>query len=149
MFQSRRVKVLTTTLSIVTVIASGTALAQPRTGKIFGGVTAQGWPVVFELEANGRSVKRATIGLVLRCTSSSSVADHDAYRRFPLTRTGRYAQRFGPPPVGTPTPQGPTVAFSGSLTGRVTGSRITGVWRYQRVDTDAVGNVTDSCDSGN
>ncbi len=126
--------------------ANPRSAAASGTSAVYGGVTAQGWPVVFDVRPGKRLVARATIGLELTCSSGQSLADHDRYARFPLSPSGRFSERFGPTTVAT----GPdaTAVFSGSLVGRIKNDRITGVWRYVRVNRDAAGAVTDTCDSG-
>src|SRR3954447_21337062 len=56
--------------------ASGTGAG----GRVYGGATAQDYPVVIETSKNGRKVVKALIALDLNCTSGDTVSVSDDYR---------------------------------------------------------------------
>jgi hypothetical protein len=117
-------------------------------GVVYGGFTPQNWPVVIEVSKDKRKVVRASIGLLLTCTSGISFGFPDDYRNVPLSKKGRFSESFGPIPVAHA--DGTSTDLQGSVTGATNARRTTmsGTWQVTGVDHDAAGAVTDTCDSG-
>jgi hypothetical protein len=117
-------------------------------GVVYGGFTPQNWPVVVEVSKDKRRVVRASIGLLLTCTSGVSFGFPDGYRNVPLSKKGRFSASFGPIPLAHP--DGTSTDLQGSVTGATNAKRTTmsGTWQITWVDHDAAGVVTDTCDSG-
>jgi hypothetical protein len=128
--------------------ASSARAAKTAPGVAYGGFTPQGWPVVVEVSKDKRKVVRASIGLVLTCTSGASFGFPDGYRSVPLSKKGRFSASFGPIPIAHP--DGTSTDLQGSVTGATNAKRTTmsGTWQVTWVDHDAAGVVTDTCDSG-
>jgi hypothetical protein len=117
-------------------------------GTVFGGVNAQGWPVVLEMSKNGRRVVKAVSGLRLNCTSGSFISLFDRYGGLTVTKSRRFAFAFDP--TTTRNDDGSTAEFVGSIAGSFNKARTkaTGRWQLKMTERDAAGNVTDTCDSG-
>jgi hypothetical protein len=129
--------------------ASARAANAPARGVVYGGFTAQDWPVAIEVSKDRRRVVRAAIGLTLTCAPSGLVVRiPDAYRNLPLSKKGRFRDSFGPNPISNA--DGTTTELRGSVTGTTNAKRtqMSGSWQFTAVDHDAAGTVTDTCDSG-
>jgi hypothetical protein len=124
-------------------VARGAAVA----GVVYGGVTPQGFPVMFELRKSRRALVRSAIGLRLSCTSGATVSISDRYGKGNIVRR-RFHGSFGPDT--TRNDDGSTQDAQGSLRGKLNaaGTKIAGTWQVIVTDRDAAGNVTDTCDSG-
>jgi hypothetical protein len=133
-------------LGVVSAPAHG---ATRLRGATFGGVTPQDWPVVIQTRRGGRVVSRASIGITTTCTSGKTFNDHDSYVSLRVSRHGIFTSEFGPQDNGSPAP-GVTETIEGSIFGQFNHARtkVTGFWKLLFVDTDANGNVVDTCDSG-
>jgi hypothetical protein len=145
----------------ITAVAAGVALAVPFaapastdtastsavSGVVFGGLTAQDWPVVVELSKNGRRVVRASAGLRLTCTSGGFFNVPDAYGGLPV-KNRKFSVSFGP--TTQRNSDGTTTDLEGSISGSINKARskVTGRWQLKATEHDAAGAVTDTCDSG-
>jgi hypothetical protein len=125
-----------------------TAKAPPPSGVVFGGRTAQSWPIAIEVSKDARQVVRADVGLHLKCTSGSAANQSDSYRRLPLSTTGRFSASFAD--NGVDIGNGQKADVAGSMKGKLNARRTsgTGTWSLKFVVHDATGAVMDTCDSG-
>jgi hypothetical protein len=135
--------VLVTTIGLAVPATSAHAAAS---GVVFGGVTAQKWPVIVEVSKDRREVVQAAIGFTLTCNVGGTVANYDRYRKLVISRAGKFSSSFGPDT--TTNPDGTKTVFSGTIAGQVKGSRAKGTWQLSSIDQDAAGNTTKTCDSG-
>ncbi len=124
------------------------AKTPPPTGVVFGGRTAQSWPIAVEVSKDGRQVVRADVGLHLACTAGGSANQFDNYRKLPLSTTGSFSSSFAQ--NGIDVGEGQKADFAGSMKGKLNARRTsgTGTWSLRFVVHDATGAVTDTCDSG-
>jgi hypothetical protein len=118
-------------------------------GVVYGGRTAQVWPVMIEVDQSRRRVMEAVIGLDLTCTSGASFSESDRWVNMRVNARRKFSARFGP--EAEHNPDGTTSDWEGSVTGRFNRarSRISGTWRLRVTDYDTAGAVADTCDSGN
>jgi hypothetical protein len=133
--------------------SAGTAGFGPRTlsaavGNTFGGLSAQGQPVIVDTNSTRRKVGRTVLTLELTCTSGDAFWFTDKYFDLPVSRSGRFRTTFGP--VTDRNPDGTTSDYQGRIAGQLNDAktRMTGVWRIIVTDHDTAGAVTDTCDSG-
>ena len=147
--------VATAALAVVPVAAtarpdhgSGPATTAAAAGTVFGGSTAQDFPVVIETSKNGRTVTTARIALRLTCTSGSAFSLPDGYRRIPVSKKRKFSASFGP--TTNRNSDGTTTDFEGSVSGTFNKSRstVSGTWSFKGTEHDAAGAVTDTCQSG-
>lgn len=124
------------------------ATAAAAGGTVYGGVTAQGFPVVIETAKNGRKVANATVGIRLTCTSGAIFAVPDDYRALSVTKKRKFSVSFGP--VTNRNDDGTTTDVEGSMRGTFNKARtkVSGKWSLKATDHAASGAVTDTCDSG-
>jgi hypothetical protein len=117
-------------------------------GVVFGGRTAQGWPIAIEVSKDARQVVREDVGLRLQCTSGTFTNQTDAYAKLPLSTTGRFTASFAQNAVDVG--NGHKADFSGSMKGKLNARRTsgTGTWSMKLIEHDATGAVVDTCDSG-
>jgi hypothetical protein len=124
------------------------AKTPPPPGVVFGGRTAQGWPIVVEVSKDARQVVREDVALRAPCTSGTVSIQADNYIKLPLSTTGSFSGRFiqNAAEVGN----GQRGDFSGSMKGKLNARRTsgTGTWSLKVVVHDATGAVVDTCDSG-
>jgi hypothetical protein len=125
------------------------AKAPAPSGVVFGGHTAQSWPIVVEVSRNGRQVVRVDVGLQLKCTPSGAALNlRDGFRRLPLSLTGSFKASFTSNPfdVGN----GHTAVAISAVKGKLNVARTSGVgtWSLQIVEKDASGATVDTCSSG-
>jgi hypothetical protein len=142
--------------AVVTVVPpTGIASARPAAkrpappGVVFGGRTAQAWPIAIQVSHDGHQVVRADIALSVKCTTAATSVFHDSYVHIPLSSTGSFSSSFGPETFDFAPGQ------KGDLTGRVKGklnarrTSGTGTWALNVVVHDALtGAVVDNCQSG-
>jgi len=148
-----------TLAATVTVVesASGDVVVTCRTGtvrwsatrapgRVFGGSTSQGYPVVARLDA-----KRRIVGDLLFGWSSEtckpddvSLSVDDRFSKLPLSdgHFGRAFDLFYSPDGGGEGKVGYDIA------GRIAGKRTSGTLRVNLTETDPSGAVTTACDSG-
>jgi hypothetical protein len=130
------------------LVHRGTAKAPAPPGVVFGGRTAQSWPIAIEVSKDARQVVRADVGLHLQCTTGMSINTPDNYKQLPLSTTGKFGTSFAQNGVDFGNGQKADVAGSvkGQLNTRHTSG--TGTWSLKIVIHDATGAVVDTCDSG-
>ncbi len=141
-------------------VAGPVALAQGATlGTVFGGVTAQDFPVVIQLNKTGRQLVRATIGLDLKCQMPPDITIPDDVTppkggTIPI-KAGKFTAEQPPTVVDADPVNGvPKLEVSAKLTGRVNKARtqIKGTWQRKVViysPADPTGaTVLDTCDTG-
>ena len=143
----RRVGVACGVAAVTLAVAPIAAIAAVG-GTVFGGTTAQDFPVVIETSKNGRTVTKATIAIRLTCTSGSTVTLPDGYRRIPVTKKRKFSVGFGP--TTQRNDDGTSTDFEGTISGTFNKARtsVSGTWTFKGTDHDAAGAVTDTCDSG-
>ena len=117
-------------------------------GTVYGGDTAQGFPVVIETSKNGRRVVDATIAIRMTCTSGGAATVPDGYRGLAVNKKRKFKASFGP--TTSRNDDGTTTDFEGTISGRFNKARTkaSGKWSVKGTDHDATGAITDTCDSG-
>lgn len=125
-------------------------------GVVFGAVTSQGFPVVIKIgKTKGKDVvKRATIGLDLKCQMPPDITIPDDVEEIPMTK-GKFAAEQAPQVIpADPTTGVPKLEVSAKLTGQMNARRtqIKGTWQRKVViynPTDPTGTaILDTCDTG-
>lgn len=137
-------------------IAGPVALADGATiGTVFGGVTAQEYPVVFQLSKTGRKIVRADIGLDIKCAMPPDIQIPDGVKNIPVSAAGKFTAEQVVTRVPADLANGvPAIDVSAKLTGRVNKARtqITGTWQRKIVLYDPADPTTtkvyDTCDTG-
>jgi hypothetical protein len=137
-------------------IAGPVALANGATiGTVFGGVTAQEYPVVIQLSKTGRKVVRADIGLDIKCAMPPDIEIPDGVKNIPVSAAGKFTAEQAVARVPADPANGvPAIDVSAKLTGRVNKARtqITGTWQRKIVLYDpsdpTTTKVFDTCDTG-
>lgn len=117
--------------------------ASATRGRVYGGLTPQGRPVVLELTAGGRLVRHLHIGWRAPCTPDGTLTVGDTLTNFRISPTGRFGDDFRDTisnPEGTF-----TVAYS--VRGRIGRATGRGSFRLLFTATDTAGSTT-SCDTG-
>jgi hypothetical protein len=134
-------------LAACALVASPQAAAGAA-GTVFGGTTAQDFPVVIETSKNGRKIVDATIAIHLTCTSGGTVTLPDGYRGLPVSKSRKFGASFGP--MTSRNDDGTTTDFEGAISGSFNKARTkaSGKWSFKATEHDAAGAVTDTCDSG-
>ena len=136
--------------------AGPVALASGATiGTVFGGVTAQEYPVVIQLSKTGRKVVRADIGLDVKCAMPPDIQLPDGVKNIPVSAAGRFTAEQALTRVPADLANGvPAFDVSAKLVGRVNKARtqITGTWQRKLVLYDPADPTTtkvyDTCDTG-
>lgn len=140
-------------------VAQGAAAAKTKAkvvqGVVYGGVTAQDYPVVLQLSKTGRQVVKANIVLDMKCKTPPNASLPDSYTKLPVSAAGKFS--YTAPVARIPansTTGTPALDVSGTITGQVNKAktRIKGTWQlkvvaYDPMDPTGMG-VLDSCDSG-
>jgi hypothetical protein len=124
------------------------AMSAGAGGTVYGGVTAQDFPVVIETSRNGRKVVEAGIAIRLTCTSGAGIIVPDGYRAMSVSKKRKFTFSFGP--VVDRNDDGTSTDFEGSISGAFNKARtkVSGKWSLKATDRDAAGAITDTCDSG-
>jgi hypothetical protein len=147
-----------TCATVATIGASGAATAvaetKPRAhgaasaGAVYGGLTAQDFPVIVETNKSRRRVVRAAIGIRLSCTSGSTITIADRYADIKVSKRGRFSSLFT---NTVRNDDGTTSDLEGSITGALNKARtkVTGKWTFKATDHDPAGAVTDTCEATN
>jgi hypothetical protein len=117
-------------------------------GTVYGGVTAQGFPVVIETSTNGRKIVRATIAIRLSCTSGGAFTTPDRFAGMRVSKKRKFNASFGP--TTNRNDDGTTTDGEGRISGAFNKSRTraSGKWSFKIIEHDAAGAITDTCDSG-
>ncbi len=125
------------------------ALAAAQTGHVLGGVTAQGWPIVIELNRTGRQIGQALVGMDLKCTSGDQDSFPYSFRRVSITKQGRFRYSFTPQTQRLP--DGTTEDYAGGISGQLnrTGTTASGRWQFKETFYDNTGALSDTCESSN
>jgi hypothetical protein len=125
---------------------SSAASRAATVGVSYGGLTSQDFPVVIEVNSRRTQVVRADIAIRTSCTAGGFVITGDGYARLRIRR-GKFSASFGP--VTRRNPDGTTVDLEGTISGIFNSSRtkVSGIWAFKATEHDAVGAVTDTCDS--
>jgi hypothetical protein len=128
---------------------SSRATTSGASGTVYGGATAQDFPVVIETSKNGRKVVKARIAIGLTCTSGSTLVIADGYTAISVNRRRRFSASFGP--ATNRNGDGTTTDTEGAINGAFNKARTkaSGKWSFKLTDRDTSGAVTDTCDSGN
>ncbi len=143
-------------------VAGPVAIAQGATSKsktltdvVFGGVAAQGYPVVIELSKSAKKVVTATIGIEMKCLTPGDITVPDTFKNLTINSSGKFSSAYGPTDVpGDPSVGILKIVVSGSITGTLNKARtrIKGTWNAKVVAISAAdptgATVLDSCDSG-
>ena len=118
------------------------------TGNTFGGMTSQHWPVIIDMTANRREIKRAAAGLEMPCTAGGRATIPSRLAQIPVSKAGAFHRTFGP--VTFRNDDGTTTDFQGRIAGRLNLSKtkIAGTWSAKFTDHDTTGAVTGTCYSG-
>lgn len=122
--------------------------AGPANGHVLGGMTAQRWPVVITISANGKRIQAAQAGLVLTCSSGDGFPVPDAWGDVPLQANGGVNVAAGILP-STGNSAGSVTGGSDTFTGRLNRKRATfsGTWQLKLNFLMSSGQI-DQCDSG-
>jgi hypothetical protein len=114
-------------------------------GVVYGGLTSNGWPVMFQVSRDGRRVIRAIGAIETKCSQGGTVIVADPWTRLPISRRGGFRASFRDSGM-----EGQNrFEESGSIQARVNRARtrITGTWRIRLVVHSPDGSVND-CNSG-
>jgi hypothetical protein len=143
--------------ALASVAAAGPiAIAQGATlGTVFGGVTAQEFPVVIQLSKTGRKVVRADIGMDLKCQMPPDITIPDGVKNVPVSAAGKFSAEQPVTRVPADPASGlPALDVSARLTGTVNKARtrIKGTWQrkviiYNPADPTGAA-ILDTCDTG-
>jgi hypothetical protein len=122
---------------------------------VFGGVAAQGYPVVIELSKTAKKVVSATIGIEMKCVTPGDITVPDTFKNLPISSAGKFSSAYGPTEVpGDPGSGVSKIIVSGFITGKLNRLRtsIKGTWNAKVIAISAAdptgATVLDTCDSG-
>jgi hypothetical protein len=119
----------------------------PAAGRVLGGLTAQGWPVVMAISKNEKQVVGTIAGIVLSCSSGQQFPIEDAWSKLHIGPGGAVhtSAAIHPSPVSSGTAiTGGSRSMRGQLDRRT--GNFAGVWHVQLSFTTSSG--PDQCDSG-
>jgi hypothetical protein len=121
------------------------ASAASRSVAVFGGLTSDGWPVVAEVTADGRKVKRIVGAIYATCSRGGSLAFPSQWHDLRISRSRTFKASYHDSEVV----DGVEVTMSESLVGKVnrTRTKLSGTWRASTTFKEPDG-TTDTCDSG-
>jgi hypothetical protein len=125
---------------------AGALAARPAAaGHVVGGVTTQGWPIVIEVDRNGRRVVRVVVGMDLKCTSAGQDSFPYRFEKLRIADSGRFSTAF--PPQTQRLQDGTTRDYSGGISGRfnTASTGASGSWHFKESFYDATGAVSDTC----
>jgi hypothetical protein len=120
----------------------------PAAGRVLGGISAQGWPVVMAISKNDNQVVGTLAGIVLSCNSGQQFTIEDAWSKLRIGTGGAVhaGSAIHPPPSSSGVSvTGGSHSLNGKLNRR-TGD-FSGVWHLQVNFSTSSG--PDQCDSGN
>src|SRR3954454_15048037 len=111
-------------------------------GTVYGGRSAQGFPVVIETSKNGRRIVDATIAIRLACTSGGGFTIPDSYRAT-VSKKRKFSVSFGPETERND--DGTTTDLEGSFKGAFNKARtkVSGKWSAKATEHDASGAITE------
>jgi hypothetical protein len=110
----------------------------------YGGDTSQGTPAVVQLNSNRRKVRVFRIAWSAPCSSGGIYVLGDALDNFPLSRRGRFADKFSP---SYTRPDGGKNVFDYEVAGTVGKRKASGTFHVRVTETDASGATISTCDS--
>jgi len=132
-----------------------TSNSKTLTNVVFGGVAAQGYPVVIQLSKTGKKVVTATIGIEMKCSTPGDLTVPDTFKNLTVSSTGKFSAKYGPAEVPADPATGVSkIIVSGFITGTVNRAKtsIKGTWNAKLVAINAAdptgATVLDTCDSG-
>ena len=122
------------------------AAAARAAGGVFGGFTAQRWPVVLTLSRSGRRITVAAAAIEARCAAGGETVLPESYRAVRVGRSGAFRESFRDAFRN----EGQLFEVAGSLRGRFNRARtrVRGAWRVQFAVEDLATRAVDRCDSG-
>jgi hypothetical protein len=148
----RTVSLLAASVAALSVAASSAAAAYGRSARptttVFGAVTSQEWPLLFEVNTARSLITRVQAVLNEQCSSGHTnygVGSGD--KDIPIKRTGSFSDSYTVGPLALP--EGATVTYSDQIAGTFNKgrTRITGTWHESTTFTLSNG-TSDTCDSG-
>jgi hypothetical protein len=130
------------------VMTARAAAAGSVAGKVLGGFTSQGWPVVVVISSNGKRIVDTRIGLDMTCSMGDNFGLRDGWVQLPIARSGKVKVSFGIAPWSSGTIK--LLGGSDSLTGKLNRKRWTfaGTWKLHLTFQDTSTGQVDQCDSG-
>jgi hypothetical protein len=138
-------------LPMVASASAGSAAPRAQSaatvGAVYGGFTAQDFPVVVVVNKSRSRAVRAGIAIRMSCTSGSTFTLPDSYKDLKISKKGRFSSSFS---NTNRNDDGTTTDFEGSVSGALNRARtkVKGTWTIKATDHDAAGAVTDTCDGG-
>src|SRR4051794_14698858 len=113
---------------------SSRATTARAAGTVYGGITAQDFPVVIETSKNGRKVVKARIAIHLTCTSGGGFTAPDGYTGLAVTKKRTFSASFGP--VTNRNDDGTTTDLEGRISGTFNKARtnVSGKWSFKATD---------------
>ena len=128
--------------------ATARARSAASTGAVFGGYSAQDFPVVVEMNKRQRRVVRMGLGIRMTCTAGGTFTLADRYEDLKVSKKGRFSRSFTDTLRNA---DGTTTDVSGSVAGALNKARtkVKGTWSLKGIDHDMAGAVTDTCEAAN
>jgi len=127
---------------LATCDQTATFTAISARGKVFGGHTSQGGPVVVTLAAKRSTVRQVHIGWEASCAPSGDFQASETLVDFRLAG-GVFGDDWTYNSPGLPPGESATASYS--LYGKIKRSRVTGTLRVKTTSTDATGTIP--CDT--
>ena len=121
--------------------------AGPAAGRVLGGFTGQGWPVVLEISNNTKRIALAATGLEMRCTSGVRFTAEDSWTHVAIGRNGgvQVIKKVSPMAGSSASITGGSRSLIGVLNRRQ--GTFFGRWRLH-LEYLTSGGQADHCDSG-
>jgi hypothetical protein len=125
--------------------ATAVASSARATPVVFGGKTAQDWPVVIRISANGKQVVSALAAIDMESADDDWVVP-DGFQNLPV-KAGRFGWTWGPEQLDLD--DGQVAEASGSISGKFSRNRtkVSGTWRRKAVVKDSTGAIVATYDS--
>jgi hypothetical protein len=148
----RTVSLLTASVAVLGAGACNAVAAYGRPAKptttVFGAITSQEWPLLFEVNTARSLITRAEIVLNEQCQSGhTNYGIGSGDKGISIKRTGSFSDSYTDGPLALP--EGATYSYSDQIRGKFNKARtrITGTWHETTTFTFSNG-TTDACDSG-
>jgi hypothetical protein len=132
-----------------------TSKSKTLSNVVFGGVAAQGYPVVLTLSKTAKKVVTATIGIEMKCQTPGDITIPDTFKNLAIDSAGKFSASYGPEEVPADPASGVSkIIASGSITGKLNKLKtsIKGTWNAKVIAISAAdptgATVLDTCDSG-
>jgi hypothetical protein len=121
----------------------------PAAGRVLGGLTAQGLPVVMAIAGNSKRIDGTKSVFQMHCTSGLDFMTPDSWARLPIRADGSVSITVAVPPIPASGAGDAITGGSDSFVGKLDRKRATfsGVWQLHLNFATSNGQ-TDSCDSG-